>query len=74
MRSTNYSAKGNFSAAFKATARRRLPGMIIITVICGLVSAVGAFVQLSDYMYTTAIRFILRTSYIRRSCGQRRSH
>lgn len=51
MRSTNYSAKGNFSAAFKATARRRLPGMIIITVICGLVSAVGAFVQLSDYMY-----------------------
>lgn len=51
MKSTDYSAKSAFPAAFKTVFRRQLPSALILAVICCLVSAAFALYSITDYSY-----------------------
>ena len=49
MKSTNYSVKGAFSAAFTATARRQLPGALIAAAVSAIVSVIYALFYCTGY-------------------------
>ena len=49
MKSTNYSVKGVFSAAFTATARRQLPGALIAAAVSAIVSVIYALFYCTGY-------------------------
>lgn len=49
MKSTNYSVKGAFSAAFTATARRQLPGALIAAAVAAIVSVIYALFYCTGY-------------------------
>lgn len=49
MKSTNYSVKGAFSAAFTATARRQLPGALIAAAVSAIVSVIYALIYCAGY-------------------------